>query len=59
MLTEGEEDRLPLKKIYDRYELWCLDRNIKPLKKACLSAEIELRTGIVCDKISVRNGLVC
>ncbi len=45
MLREGEEDRLPLKKIYDRYEPWCLDRNIKPLKKSCLSAEIELRTG--------------
>ena len=45
MLREDEEDRLPLKKIYGRYEPWLLDRNIRPLKKTCLSAEIELRTG--------------
>jgi len=46
MLKEGGEDeRSPLKSIYDRYKLWCLNRNIKPLTMHCLSAEIELRTG--------------
>jgi hypothetical protein len=46
MLEEGrEEDRCSLETIHARYKSWCLSRDIKPLKKSCLSAEIELRTG--------------
>ena len=46
MLREGGADqRYSLKGIYDRYETWCRNQNIAPLKKSCLSAEIELRTG--------------
>lgn len=48
MLNEGGEDeRCVLKTIHDRYKAWCLDQNITPLTKHCLSAEIELRTGKV------------
>ncbi len=46
MLKEGREaERCALTKIYERYEAWCRDQSTAPLKKCCLSAEIELRTG--------------
>ncbi len=45
MLREGGDQRCSLKAIHDRYETWCVSKNVSPLKKDCLSAEIGLRTG--------------
>ena len=46
MLREGRNsERCSFKAIHDAYETWCVSRNVSPLKKSCLSAEIELRTG--------------